>query len=136
LFASCGGGHNQTIYSIDNDSGSLEKEWTQSVRASTFAMLKRLNTGVTIHESQDSIQTASDLYRIGVRIDSVFVDGCHEYAECFADIAAWVPLVRNGGMICGHDYWAADPGVMDAVNEYFKEGFSVVPDTRIWFVRI
>ena len=53
-------------------------------------------------------------------VDLVFIDACHEYEPCLADIKAWLPTVRPGGMIAGHDYsWNMFPGVVHAVEEVF-----------------
>jgi predicted O-methyltransferase YrrM len=137
LFASCGGGpRGQEIYMVDNDSESIDTAWVRAVRWATVAMLQRANPSVVIHDYRESLESARFLHKQGVQLDSVFIDGCHEYAECLADISAWRPLVRPGGIICGHDYWPAHVGVMDAVNEYFRDGFEVVPETRIWFARV
>jgi len=37
-------------------------------------------------------------------LDFVFLDGNHAYEYVVADIAAWAPKVRKGGIIYGHDY--------------------------------
>lgn len=68
--------------------------------------------------------------------DSIFIDANHHFAEAKADIEGWLPFLRPGGIIAGHDYWPADPGVMSAVNEVFPYGFEVQPNTRIWWKRI
>lgn len=38
----------------------------------------------------------------GREFDFVFIDGDH--TRCGDDIAAYWPLVRSGGLLCGHDY--------------------------------
>lgn len=40
-------------------------------------------------------------------IDALFIDGGHEYAECYADYTAWIEYVRPGGWVAFHDYGAA-----------------------------
>jgi predicted O-methyltransferase YrrM len=53
-------------------------------------------------------------------LDLVFIDGCHEYEPVLADIKAWMPKVKPGGMLAGHDYsWSMFPGVVHAVEEVF-----------------
>ncbi len=36
--------------------------------------------------------------------DLVFLDGAHDYENILADIRAWLPIVKPGGILCGHDY--------------------------------
>lgn len=54
--------------------------------------------------------------------DFVFIDADHTYAGISADIEAWWPKVRQGGMLLGHDWEHAEfPGVTRAVRERFGE---------------
>lgn len=83
-------------------------------------------------------------------LDFVYLDGDHEYSAVMADLEAWWPLVKPGGIIAGHDWvldgWHADDayrafatreeaiasgpqgytagpfGVRQAVSEFFSEG--------------
>lgn len=50
-------------------------------------------------------------------LDFVFIDAAHDYDSVKADIVAWLPKIKPGGHIAGHDYhWE---GVNRAVNEAF-----------------
>jgi hypothetical protein len=51
-------------------------------------------------------------------LDFVFIDAAHDYESVKADILAWLPKVKSGGYLAGHDYptWH---GVTQAVNEIF-----------------
>ncbi len=40
----------------------------------------------------------------GLRADVVFVDAGHLEHEVAADIEAWRPLLKEDGILCGHDY--------------------------------
>ena len=37
-------------------------------------------------------------------VDMVFLDGAHDYESVMTDILSWLPKIREGGIICGHDY--------------------------------
>lgn len=50
-------------------------------------------------------------------IDLLFIDGDHSYAGVQEDLEAWLPKVKEGGIVVFHDYnWAE--GVRRAVREY------------------
>lgn len=55
----------------------------------------------------------------GTQFDMVFIDADHSYAGVKADILAWRPLVKPGGILCGHDFHTGAPGVVQAVQEIF-----------------
>lgn len=64
-------------------------------------------------------------------VDFVFIDADHSYEGCLADIKAWLPKIKAGGFICGHDYGSATfPGVKKAVDECFDR--ITVGDDKVW----
>lgn len=55
-------------------------------------------------------------------LDLVFIDADHAEEAVLVDLAAWVPKVRPGGIVAGHDYASAHhPGVKPAVDAFFRE---------------
>lgn len=72
-------------------------------------------------------------------LDLVFLDADHSEAGVAADLSAWLPKVKPGGWIGGHDYGNADrrydfSGVARAVDRVFPE---VELDLNFtWFKRI
>lgn len=51
-------------------------------------------------------------------LDFVFIDGEHSYQAVKADIEAWRPKIRSGGLLIGHDYKPTRfPGVCRAVED-------------------
>jgi hypothetical protein len=54
---------------------------------------------------------------IAEMMDFVFLDAEHEYMSVKQDIVSWWPWVKKGGVIAGHDYVKAWPGVCQAVDE-------------------
>jgi hypothetical protein len=68
--------------------------------------------------------------------DLVYIDADHSYESMKAHLAAWLPKVRPGGSIAGHDYtefWGCG-GVIRAVNECLGTPNRVFPDLS-WLVR-
>ena len=68
-------------------------------------------------------------------IDLVFIDGNHDYAHVKQDIEHWLPKIRSGGMISGHDYRNEFPGVRKAVDAFFPEGVAIGSD-HVWLRRV
>lgn len=68
-------------------------------------------------------------------IDFLYVDGNHSYEGCKADLLGWVPHVRPGGFVLGHDYETTPdcmfPGVARAVDEVLPLR-TLIPHTRFW----
>ncbi len=54
-----------------------------------------------------------------VRADLLWIDGGHDVEDVRRDLARYVPLVRPGGLVCGHDYSKHHPGVIQAVDQRF-----------------
>ena len=65
-------------------------------------------------------------------LDFVYLDGNHIYQQVTADLAAWAPKVRIGGMVSGHDYCRRkrmNYGVIEAVREW-----TAAHGIKPWFV--
>lgn len=70
--------------------------------------------------------------------DWVYVDGDHTYNGCMKDLQAVKDLVKDDGMILGHDYriaWDQRPdwGVVESVNDFVEENnfiLSVLTDEK------
>lgn len=69
---------------------------------------------------------AAKQYRDG-SLDFVFIDADHVYDCVSADIAAWWPKVKPGGVLAGDD--AQGKGVDRAVREFFNDKFRHLPGT-------
>ena len=72
---------------------------------------------------KESLQAVKD-FEDG-SLDWVFIDANHAYDSVKADMNAWWPKVRPGGLFSGHDYLnslskRADIGVKRAVDEFFQ----------------
>lgn len=67
--------------------------------------------------------------------DMIFIDGGHEYFDVKRDLEKWGPHLAEGGLICGHDYGIAYPGLLMALFEHFGDRtIQVPPGTTIWYL--
>ena len=65
-----------------------------------------------------SLDAAAILKRTDVKFDFVFIDADHNRGAVKADLNAWWPLVKSGGLFCGHDYHGKRGGVTRAVDSF------------------
>lgn len=67
----------------------------------------------------------------GGLVDMVFIDGDHSYAHCSSDIMAWLPHIKDNGIICLHDYeshfW---PTVTKSVDDILKDKYETISQAR------
>ncbi len=104
------------------------------------ALADKHSDRVTIHRA-DSVEVARDF--ADGSLDLVFLDADHSYPGIKRDIAAWLPKVRRGGWLGGHDYHnSGDPrhhfeGVDRAVDEFRSNlGMKIEEDLNFtWWVR-
>ena len=67
--------------------------------------------------------------------DLVYIDASHWYDDVIKDINCWLPKVKKGGYLAGHDY-KEGVDVFYAVNDFFGNTHSIVryPDTT-WLIK-
>jgi predicted O-methyltransferase YrrM len=58
--------------------------------------------------------------RIRTLVDFVFIDGEHTLAQTYKDLTTWVPKIRSGGVVVGHDIHI--PRVRRAVRTFWRGG--------------
>lgn len=79
-----------------------EKVTSEQAEALYALTVRRLNPrSVTILRapSVDAAERIAD-----ASLDFVYIDAGHEFSEVAADLAAWVPKVKPGGIVAGHDF--------------------------------
>jgi len=76
-------------------------------------------------------------YLKGLRLfDFVYIDGEHTEQAVRSDIEAWLPLIKPGGMLGGHDYTGGYlAGVRTAVDALLGKPDAVFEDTS-WVKRL
>jgi hypothetical protein len=113
------------LFGIDNwvnISGSdEERAHRESAYKQTLENLKPfIQSGMYIVVKKSSMDALNDF--LDNSLDFVFIDADHSYESVKKDLCGWVPKVRVGGIISGHDYYKfKGGGVIPAVNEYIME---------------
>lgn len=69
---------------------------------------------------------------LGGSFDLVFIDAMHTYEAVTEDIRAWLPKVRDGGVLAGHDYGGKFDGVKAAVDTELGEENIVEGPDNTW----
>jgi len=114
------------IYCVDTWKGSEEhKDIDTSNLIDEFKNnLKKFNFLDRIKIQQGPSLEISNLHE-DKSCDLIFIDAAHDYENVKADILAWYPKLKNGGIMIGHDY--PDPtandfqGLKDAVNQEVRD---------------
>jgi hypothetical protein len=106
------------------------KVWAK-IKANAYA-IAAAHSGATILE-MDSVEAAGKVE--DGSLDFVFIDGDHSYEGVRRDIEAWMPKVKPGGWLTGHDYGnKPDGGVRKAVDQL---GMKVELDKdHVWAVKL
>ena len=63
-------------------------------------------------------------------LDLVYVDGDHRYEGALADIKGWLPKLRKGGCMTGHDF--SFPTVRQALSETFNGDYLALFQGDSW----
>lgn len=75
----------------------------------------------------------SDCWPDSKPIDFLFIDADHSYEGCRSDIVCWSRYVRDGGIVCGHDYTVG--GVRGAVESFFGDKYEI-SNGNVWSVTV
>ena len=62
-------------------------------------------------------------------VDLVYIDGDHSYQAVNKDIELYLPKIKQGGILAGHDYSKSWPGVVKAVDERLGPPDAIFKDT-------
>jgi predicted O-methyltransferase YrrM len=104
------------VHIVDTWKGSQEhsEEMKDGLYEKFISNMAPLNGLYTAHRMNTN--EASKLFDDS-SLDGVFIDADHSYEAVKQDISNWMPKVRSGGILAGHDYTSTFSGVVRAVNE-------------------
>ena len=112
--------------------------WNEQAKASNTTEMAETKFDEVAHKypciekHKSDSKSASDEFEDG-SLDFVYIDANHTYESVKSDIEAWLPKVRKGGIISGHDYLRCWEGVIHAVNEKFGKPDKIFKDSS-WLV--
>jgi hypothetical protein len=129
------GGNSGVVHAVDHFKGSptdksrdyamvvqdVYKEFIENTKGYNNLVVHKKSSAEAVSSFEDN------------SVDMVWIDAGHTYEECGNDIDMWLPKIKKGGIISGHDYCDKAPGVMQAVNDRFK--IDGLVDT-IWYKRV
>lgn len=94
--------------------------------------------GRVVPTRMHSANAAHTLKHLGMKFDLIFIDGDHSEEGIKTDVEAWLPVLKQGGLICGHDYYKEHEGPHWVhVRQYIEAKFPDVEKTAtsIWYTR-
>lgn len=118
--------HDQWYAEADATGDAIYAEFRRNLRG-------YIKAGRVVPVRAASVDAAAQLLRAhGPVYDLIFIDADHSYEGCRADILAYRPLVKPGGILSGHDYDL--PGVKQAVDELIPK--PVLGPASLWSVKL
>lgn len=127
-----------TIDTFKGESGSTDKE--------EIIAYKKVDVSKMYEEFNENTKHLKDSFKVIVgksddssvnfdddSVDAIFIDAGHSYESVYNDIKSWLPKIKNGGIISGHDY-GSWPGVKLAVDDIFVKIDKI--ENNCWFVKI
>lgn len=151
-----------SVFAVDHWVGN-EETWQDKVAKTqdVYSIFKRnmifLGVWDIVHPLVMDSLTACEIFADGI-LDLVFLDADHRYENFKKDISSWLPKLKDGGILCGHDcegYYSqypeamkkmidehlgddyipdiCHPGVIKALHDYFQDKYLIMPDSSIWY---
>ncbi len=115
-------GKSADFYLVDSfDGGSILAEQTrnlsQPLRDIVVDHLTKAGVADKVTGILEMQSVTAALHFGDQSIDFAFIDADHDYQNVCADIQAWWPKIKLGGVLAGHDYESGWVGVAKAVDE-------------------
>lgn len=162
ILAKAVAGYDGSVFAVDHWMGSEETPQPKYTRViDVYSIFRRnmiaLGIWDIVHPLVMDSLTAAQIFA-DETLDLVFIDADHRYAYVKKDISAWLPKLRDGGILCGHDcegYYSkyseevrrmidehlddnsipniCHPGVVKALYEHFQDRYSIMPNSVVWY---
>jgi len=73
-----------------------------------------------------SVKAAQQILQSESFVDCVYIDTIHDEKNVVKDVFAWITLIRNGGVLCGHDYTKRFEGMAKALDNIFGDDLNLM----------
>ena len=121
-------------YPGDLMQGASQKDHDEAIKKATEATrFAGARAAISRGASSDCVGRFADEF-----FDFVFIDAEHSYKAVSKDVDMWYPKVKQGGLLCGHDWDHKRYGafVKRAVDEFAERNDLAVDydNEKCWFV--
>lgn len=123
--------HCKEIYCVDLWDPYWEITDKQKIEFAEYSFDKLLQQYNNIHKVKNNSVDASNQFE-DKSLDFVYIDAAHDYDNVRQDILTWLPKIKKGGYISGHDYrYDSNIAVYEAVNDIFVNDYKITsfPDS-------
>lgn len=104
------------VNGYDNDDAASYQHDMNIIEAQFDELCKEHTNIIKIKEASDQA-----VHHFGDgSLDFVYIDGLHTYSGVKRDLELWIPKVKKGGWLGGHDYQKRFPGTIKAVKEFVQ----------------
>jgi hypothetical protein len=128
---------NIEFYCVDTWEGSVEHKGIDNIDLLYYQFILNMKPLEKYYKSIRSRSLKAAEQFENESLDFVFIDASHEYEDVKKDIQTWLPKIKKGGVLAGHDYYLGYdyfPGVKKAVNECLSN-LEVYDDCFIFHVK-
>ncbi len=107
----------------DQQASKLPKSFGRHVLYEQFLanVIHRGQTKRIVPLPSDSVTAAKVVTAKAMPADAIYIDAGHTYEHVMADLRAWWPALRPGGVMFGDDYHVQWVGVIRAVHDFADE---------------
>jgi predicted O-methyltransferase YrrM len=102
---------------VDTWEPSRNHRWPRLLNKALRAAKRRLAPYDVMFMKMTSLE-AAELVEDG-SLDFIYIDALHDFKNVYADMKAWYPKLRDGGLFSGHDW--THLGVTMAVDRFVEE---------------
>jgi len=119
------------LYCIDPWIDNELKVNGKSILEETNQRLKTYNNAwIIVEKSDNAVRYIQEL------VDFIYIDGNHSYMQVKKDLIHYYPKLKKHGIIGGHDFYASEMGVVQAVIEFALENnLTLYGDVIDWWFK-